>query len=86
MLLDQILKIFTEQKYITCKIFNTDSLLQWILTIEEHIRDIEYIPGNKNIVPYALSLLPNNRNQKNTHESTYTMETMSELYVMDEFT
>ena len=28
----------------------------------------------------ALSRLPNKRNQETTHESTYTTETMSELY------
>ena len=42
------------------------------------------MPGNKIIVADALSLLPNNGNQNTTHESTYTMETMSELYDIDE--
>ena len=42
------------------------------------------MPGNKNIVADALSLLPNNGNQNTTHESTYTMETIPELYDIDE--
>ena len=32
----------------------------------------------------ALSRLPNNENQETTHESTYTTETMSELYKIKE--
>ena len=32
----------------------------------------------------ALSQLPNNVYQKTTHESTYTTETMLELYDIDE--
>ena len=32
---------------------------------------IEHIQFNKNIVAYALSRLPININQENTHESTY---------------
>ena len=35
------------------------------------------------MVAYALSRLPNNGNQPTTHESTYTMETISELYDID---
>ena len=38
----------------------------------------------KNILADALSRLPNNENQETTHESTYTMETISELYDIDE--
>ena len=33
----------------------------------------------KNIVRDSLSQLPNNGNQNTTHESNYTMETMSEI-------
>ena len=70
-------KIFTNHKYITCKFFNTDSVLQWRLILEEYRLEIEYIPGDKNIVADTLSQLPNNVNQKTAHESTYTTETMS---------
>ena len=34
----------------------------------------------------AISRLPNKGNQKTTHESTYTMETMSEIYDVKELT
>ena len=52
--------------------------------IEEYIPEIEYITGKKNIVADALSRLPNSGNQKTAHELTYTTETMSELYDIDE--
>ena len=38
----------------------------------------------KNIVPDALSLFTNNKYQETTHESTYTTETMSEIYYIKE--
>ena len=66
------------------KNFNTDHILRWRLILEECSLEIEYIPGEENIVPDVLSQLPNNGNQKTAHESTYTTETMSELYDIDE--
>ena len=68
----------------TCKKFNTDRVLRWILILEEYIPDIEYIKGDKNIAADALSRLPNNGNQETTHEKTYTTETMLELYDIKE--
>ena len=64
--------------------FNTNRVLRWRLILEEYGPDIDYIPGAKNIAIYALSRLPNNVNQETTHESTYTMEKMSELYDTEE--
>ena len=43
------------------------------------VPDIKYISGENNIAADVLSLLPNNRNQKTTHESTYLTKTMSKL-------
>ena len=54
--------------------------MRWRLIREEYSLEIGYIPGKKNIVSDALSRLAINGNQDTTHESMYTMETMSELY------
>ena len=59
-------------------------MLRWRLILEECGPDIEYIRGEKNIAAYALSLLPNSGNQYITHEQTYTTETMSEVYEIEE--
>ena len=75
----QKLNIYTDHKNLTCKNFNTDKVLPHIIILEKCSLDTEYIPGNKNIDAYALSQLPNNVNQKTTHESTYLME-QSKLY------
>ena len=80
----QQLKIYNNYKNISCKNFNTDRVLQCILVLEEYGPDIDYIPVEKNIAIDALSQLPNNKNQENTHGTTYTTETMSELYGIEE--
>ena len=46
-LLGQQLKIFTEHKNPTCKFFNNDRVLRWILILEEHSPEIEYTPDEK---------------------------------------
>ena len=66
------MNIFTDHKSITCNFVS-----RWRLILEEYILEIEYFPGEKNIVAYALSQLPNNGNQNTTHDSTYTTENMS---------
>ena len=83
-LLGQKLKIYTGHKNLTYKNSNTNHMLQWRLILEEYGLDIQYIPGVKTISVDALSQLPNNGNQENTHESTYTTETMPELYDIEE--
>ena len=79
-LLGQQLKIYTDHNNLICKNFSTDHILWWVIIIEEYSPYIEYIPGAKNIVAYALSRLPTKGNQETTHESMYTMENMLELY------
>ena len=79
-LLGQQLKIYNNHKNITWKNLNTDRVL-WLKTLlEEYGLDIKYILGNIYIAVYVLSRLPNNGNQETTHESTYLMEIMLELY------
>ena len=83
-LLGQKLKIYTDDKNLKCKNFDTDRILLWRVILEEYIPEIEYIQGNKNIVADALSRLPINGSQMTTHEKTYTTETMSEIYDIEE--
>ena len=83
-LLGQGLKIYTDYKKWTCKNFNIDRVLHWRLILEEYSHHIDYIKGKKNIAADALSRLPNNGNKETTHEQTYTTETMSELYNIEE--
>ena len=49
------------------------------LILEEYGTYIEYIKGEKNIVPRALYWLYTNRNQETTQYSTYKKEIVSEL-------
>ena len=63
--------IYNGNKHLTCKSFNTDRVLRWILIIEEYGPDIEYNQGYKNIVADVLSGFTVNINQENTQESTY---------------
>ena len=83
-LLGQELKIYTSHKNLICKNFSTYHVFQWILILEEYSPDIEYIPGNKNKIAYALSRLPINRSQNTTHQSMYTTEPMLKLYYIKE--
>ena len=43
----QNLRIYTDNKNLTCKSFNTDRLLRWRLILEDYGPDIEYIKCNK---------------------------------------
>ena len=52
--------------------------------LQEFGPHIEYIQSKKNIAVDALSQLTNFGNQDTTHETTYTTETMSELYDIEE--
>ena len=70
-LLGQKLRIYTENRNITYRIFNTNRVLIWILILEEYGPDIKYIKSEKNIVAEALSRSPINGNQEVTQNSTY---------------
>ena len=63
--------IYTDNKKLTCKNFNTDRVLIWRQIIEEHGPDIKYIKSDKNTVADALSRFPLNENKETTHKSTY---------------
>ena len=78
-LLGKWLKIYTDNKKI-CINFNTDRLLRWRLILKEYIPEIEYVPDEKNKAADALSRFTDGRNQKYIHKSSYSMETMLELY------
>ena len=62
----QKLRIYTDHKNLTCKIFNTDRVFIWRLILEEYFPGIEYIKGDKNIVAYVLSRITLNGNQETT--------------------
>ena len=70
-LLGQKLRIYTDHKNLTCKMFNTNIVLRRRIILEEYDTDIEYIKGEKNIVADALSRIPLNGNQETTQKSTY---------------
>ena len=49
-LLGQKLRIYTDHKNLTNKLFNTDRVLIWRLILEEYGPDIEYTKGKKKIL------------------------------------
>ena len=57
-LLGQEIKIYTDHKNLTYKVFNTDRVMRWRLIIEEYGPTLHYLPGEHNIVADALSRLP----------------------------
>ena len=63
-LLGKRLKIYTDHKNLTCKNFNTDRVLIWIIILGDYGPDIEHIQS-------ALSIFPINGNQESTQESIY---------------
>ena len=46
-LLGQLLRIYTNNKNLTCKMFNTYRVLKWRLILEEYGTDIEFIKVEK---------------------------------------
>ena len=73
------LRIYTDNKNLTCKKLNTDRVLRWRLILEEYGPDIEYIKGGKNIVSDTLSRITFNWNKETTQKSTDQQEIVSEI-------
>ena len=73
------MRIYTDNKNLTCKTFNTIRVLIWRLILEDYITDIKYIKGDKNKVIDALSRLPLNGTQETTKKYTYKKEIVSEI-------
>lgn len=57
-LLGHEIKVYTDNKNLTYKNFNTNRVMRWRLLIEEFGPELIYIKGEKNIVAGALSRLP----------------------------
>jgi len=76
-LLGQRIKIYTDHKNLTFKIFNTDRVIRWRLLIEEYGPRLIYIKGPDNDVADALSRL----NISNMFpEEDITTEVLAERY------
>ena len=73
-LLGHQLIVHTDHQNLTYKKFNSDRVLRWRLFIEEFAHDLQYIPGEKNVVADALSRLPMILNNiQDTTENYYTV-------------
>ena len=62
-LLGHPITVYTDHKYITYKILNTECVTRWRLIIKEFGPEIKYIKGKNNVVSDALSRLDMNDNQ-----------------------
>ena len=78
-LLGQKLRIYTDNKNFTWKLFNINRVILWILIFEEYGPDIEYIKGEKSIVADVPSILTLNGNQETTQKSTYQKKILPEI-------
>ena len=56
-LLGQQIKVYTDDKRLTCKIFNIERVMQWRLILEEQNPELIYIQDSNNIAADALSRL-----------------------------
>ena len=75
-LLGQKIRVFTDHKNLTYKVFNTDRVMRWRLIIEEFSPELIYVKGQNNIIADALSRLnidetsPENNSKNNTENNT----------------
>ena len=60
--------IYTDQKNLKFKHFNTNRVLRWRLILGEFGQDIEYTNDEKNIVADTLSIFTINWNKETTQE------------------
>ena len=79
MLLGQKLRIYTDNRNLTSKNFNTYILIIQRLIFEQYGPGIEYIKFEGNIVADALSIFHLNQNKETTQKSTYKKEIVSEI-------
>ena len=61
-------KIYIQTVNLTVKI-NIDKVFGWRLILKENSPEIEYIPGEKNIVAGDILIFTINGNQQTTHDS-----------------
>ena len=57
MLLRQQIKVYTGQKNLIYRTFNTEQVMRWRLIFEEYNPELIYIQGSKNIAAEVLSRL-----------------------------
>jgi transposase InsO family protein len=77
-LMGQQLIVHTDHENLTYKTQNSDRVMRWRLYIEEYSPDLQYLPGNKNVVADALSRLE--LQNEPMEEAFFTEELRSELY------
>ena len=76
-LIEQKIRIYTDNQNLTYTFLNTDRVLRQRLILEEFGPDIEYIKGEENIVSDAISRFTLNGNQETTHQPTNQKEIMT---------
>ena len=75
-LLGHQIMVYTDNKNLTYKYFNTERVMRWRLILEEFGKELRYIKGENNVVADALSRLEMSENQE--------ILNISELYGYDD--
>ena len=83
-LLGQHIVVYTYNKKLTYKVFNTDQVTRWRLVCEEYGPELKYIKGLVNVLAYALSRLklepPIHSEADNTVLDTLTVCQLEEAF------